>query len=354
MTTFTLEPQYLFKLASMPRGFQTTEPLLRKCTVPYNTISVDYLGNCILCECDGWLPLPVGKVLEFETIDEVFASSAAKMIQDDVSNGNFSWCAVDNCGIRNNDRLPKYLNLYINIDDSCNLHCPSCRRDHIMISQGPEFENRLKMIERIIQWLERYDKKVCVILSGNGDPLASHIIRPLIKNWSPNNNQNFMLKTNGLLIKKQLENLRIVNNIVHYSISVDAGTKEIYEDVRRPGKWELLIENFNFLQSINKNKITTLNFALQNKNYQDLENFIKLCQEYEFGGNIHEITDWGTWSQVDPKEHADVWTIQNGIFSDHDVLNKTHPNHNDAKQIILKHQHHKHITFSSSIMQQIS
>jgi molybdenum cofactor biosynthesis enzyme MoaA len=175
-----------------------------------------------------------------------------------------------------------------------------------------------------------------------------------MKNWSPNDNQTFVLKTNGLLIKKQLENLRILNNITHYSISVDAGTKEIYEDVRRPGRWELLIENFDFLQSIDKNKITTLNFALQNKNYRDIESFIELCRAYQFHGHIHEITNWGTWSQIDPKEHADSWTIKNGIFLDHDVLNKNHPNYSEVKQIILKHQHHEYINFSSNVIQQIS
>lgn len=353
MSTFTLEPQYLYKLMSLPRGSQTTKPLSKKCTVPYNSISIDHLGNCILCDCDGWLPLPVGKVLDFETIDHVFSSPSAKMIQDDVSNGNFSWCAIDHCGIRLHDKIPKHLSITINIDESCNLQCPSCRRSHIMVTQGPEYEYKLETIERILYWLKHYNKKIHITLTGNGDPLASHVIRPLMQNWQSNDQQTFTLKTNGLLIKKQLENLNILNQITQYSISVDAGSSEVYKDVRRPGRWDILLENFDFLRSIGKNQITCLNFAFQNKNFNDLPAFIQLCQQYQFRGIVHSIDDWGTWSIVE-SENKDTWTIKNGIFSDHNVLTKSHVNYENAKKIILDNQHHKNITFSNELMRLIS
>ncbi len=353
MSTFTLEPQYLFKLSSMPRGQQTTAPLQRKCTVPYNTISIDHLGNCLLCECDGWLPLPVGKVLEFQTIEDVFSSSASKILQDDISNGNFSWCAVDHCGIRHADKIRKFLTLNVNIDESCNLHCPSCRREHVMTTDGPEYQYKLDTVNRILHWLKYYDKSVHIVMSGNGDPLASAIMRPLLQDWQVTPNQTFTLKTNGLLIKKQFEKLSILDQITSFSISVDAGSKEIYEDVRRPGRWELLIENFDFLQNINKSNITCLNFAFQNKNYKDLENFITRCNEYKFQGHVHELDDWGTWNIMRP-DNPDTWTIQNGVFSDHNVLDIHHQNHDEAKNIINNNRHHKNIQFSSRLLQQIN
>jgi len=353
MSTFTLEPQYLFKLSSLPRGHQTTTAFQRKCTVPYNSISIDYLGNCFLCDCDGWLPLPVGKVLDFQTIEDVFLSPAAKILQEDISNGNFSWCAVDHCGIRHADKLPTYLTLTINIDESCNLHCPSCRRDHVMITNGPQYENKLNMVNRISQWLNLYGKQVHVVMSGNGDPLASHVMRPLMQNWKTTSSQTFTLKTNGLLIKKQLNSLSMLDQITEFSVSVDAGSKEIYEDVRRPGRWEILIENFDFLLSIHKNKITCLNFAFQNKNYRDLDNFIELCQRYKFRGNIHELDDWGTWN-IMGSDNNDIWTIKNGIFFDHDVLDKTHQNYQEAKAMIVKNQRQPNIQFSNRLIERIS
>jgi len=352
VATFTLEPQYLYKLASMPRGFVSNSPVDHKCNVPLYTIVVDFLSNCLLCDCDGWLPLPVGKVLDFQSIQEVLSCSAARLIQKDVTSGHFSWCAVDHCGIRNGDRLRNRVSLSINIDESCNLQCPSCRRESIMISQGEEYENKLQAVERILQWLDSWQDPIHIIMSGNGDPLASHIMRPLIKNFPARDSQTITLFTNGLLIEKQLQNLPILDHIKEFSISVDAGSKEIYEDVRRPGKWEVLKSNLEFVKRLGNNSKTRLNFALQNKNYKDLPNFVELCHHFGFIGNVHHLDDWGTWQQTHSKVD-DIWTIKNGIFADHNVLDQSHPNHLDAVKVINQCLGQSHIHFSHNLLLKI-
>jgi molybdenum cofactor biosynthesis enzyme MoaA len=348
MTTFTLEPQYLFKLASMPRGFNTTVGVANKCNVPSKTIVIDFLGNCLLCDCDAWLPIPVGKVLDFESISEVFASDAAQIIQQDVTDGHFSWCAVDQCGIRNGNRIKQKMTLSINVDESCNLRCPSCRRDSVMLTSGPEYQTKLQMVERIIDWLEIYDDPIHIGMSGNGDPLASHVIRPLLFNFPAKSNQTFSIGTNGLLVKKLYTQISILNQITHWSISIDAGTQSTYEDVRRPGKWSVLLENLDFLRNTGKNSITTLNFVLQNKNFRDLPSFVALCHDYGMRGNIRELDDWGTWSIIRPSE-PDTWTIKNGIFDDHDVLQISHPNHFAARELVQQYVGESHVSFSSKI-----
>jgi hypothetical protein len=199
MSSFKLEPQYIYKLLSIPRGSTTLIPVGNKCNVPFYTIVIDYLGNCMLCDCDGWLPLPVGQVQDFASIDEVLSCDAAKMLQDDVGNGNFSWCAVDHCGIRDHDCIRTQVSLSINIDESCNLRCPSCRRESIMITSGPEYDKKLKDVTTILNWLEKYDQPIHITMSGNGHPLASLVIRPIVQNFQPKANQTFTLFTNGLL-----------------------------------------------------------------------------------------------------------------------------------------------------------
>lgn len=348
MTTFTIEPQYLFKLASMTRGFNTSLGVNNKCNIPFKTITVDFFGNCLLCECDGWLPIPVGKVLEFESIDDVLNSKTAHVIQQDVIDGNFSWCAVENCGIRDGDRIKQVMSLSINIDESCNLHCPSCRRDSIMLTYGPEYQKKLQTVERIMDWLSKYEKKIHINMSGNGDPLASHVIRPLLLNFVHKENQTYSIQTNGLLIKKILDKLPILERIIGWSISIDAGTQSTYEDVRRPGKWSILLENLDFLKKIGKNSITTLNFVLQNKNFQDLIPFVDLCRNYGMHGYVRELDDWGTWSIVRPNQ-PDIWTVNNGIFRDHDVLQTSHPNYSKARDLIQRCLDESLLSFSPKI-----
>ena len=138
-----------------------------------------------------------------------------------------------------------------------------------------------------------------------------------------------------MLIKKQLADTNILDNITEFSISVDAGRQEVYENVRLGGSWSILLENFDYLKSINKNRLTFLNFGVQKNNFNDLQNFIDLCQHYGFNAYIHGLDNWGTWNTDDVLD-PDAWTIKNGTFKQHDVLNKQHQQYEECKQLIQK------------------
>jgi molybdenum cofactor biosynthesis enzyme MoaA len=333
MSNFNLTQGYLYTFNSMPRGKDKKTQITNTCNIPYNTITVDLNANCLICGCDAWLPISVGKVEEFDSIEEVMQSPIAKILQNDVTDKKYTWCAVENCGIANNDIVSNQFSLNINVDESCNLKCPSCRRDTIMHTSGEVVAYKKRVVAHIMSWLSKFKTPIHIRLSGNGDPLASLVIRPLIKHYRPSDTQTFTLQTNGLLIKKQLNNSPLLPNITTIIIGVDAGSRSVYENVRAGGKWNILIENFEFLVSIKKNKIVSLTFALQNNNYTDLENFIDICNRYGFKGTIHGINDWGTWNSMETNE-PDTWTISHGIYADQDVLNATHTNYNKCKAIV--------------------
>ena len=353
MSYFTLPPSYKHVLNSRPRGRLST-PIPNSCNVPYRTIVVDYNSNCLICGCDGWLPIPVGQVQDFATFEDVWNSPTAKILQQDIDSKKFTWCAVEHCGIKQRSIKQARYELSINIDESCNLHCPSCRRESIMHLSGSAVDKKIQDIERVLSWLELFEHPIHIVLSGNGDPLASTIIRPLIKKYKPKNNQTFKFFTNGLLIKKQLADASILNNITEFSISVDAGSQLVYENVRRGGSWSMLLENFDYLKSIDKNELTTLNFAVQQSNFKDLQNFVDLCKHYNFNAAIHGLDNWGTWNTNDVLE-PDVWTIKNGTFQQHDVLNKDHIQYQECKQIIqtIMSNNFRHINFSFDLKAKI-
>jgi molybdenum cofactor biosynthesis enzyme MoaA len=163
-------------------------------------------------------------------------------------------------------------------------------------------------------------------------------MRPLITQWRPKQDHTIRLFTNGLLLKKQLDNNPIINNITQYFISIDAGSAEVYEQVRQPGKFINLLSNFDWLAQTVKNTGSSvlLKFVLQASNYHDMEFFVELCQRYNFSGVINRLEDWGTWS----------------AFNEHDVIgNLQHPNHLAAianlKDIYKKY--HGVIQFNSSL-----
>lgn len=295
---------------SIPRNQDLKLSIANRCNWPSRTLVIDHAGNCFVCQCEAWLPISVGRITDFDSLEAVWQSPTAQYLQQDINDGKFTHCAVDRCGIVDHDNILNEFTIYINIDPSCNLACPSCRKDSIMIAEGELYERRLAEVNHVVALLEKFDQPTRIVMSGNGDPLASAIMRPLIKQFRPRPNQKIRLFTNGLLLEKQLADSTILNHIDQFMLSIDAGSAPVYENVRRPGRFDVLLRNLTWLKTLNRN--VSLNFVLQQANWHDLENFIQLAQRFNYWTNITRLEDWGTWAG----------------FEDQDVIGNTeHPDH---------------------------
>lgn len=294
---------------NIPRNKDLKLQINNHCNYPSRVAVVDWNGNTFVCACEAWLPISVGNISDFNEMQDIWSSPAARSLQQDINDKKFTNCAVDRCGILFNNIEQKGYYLSINIDESCNLRCPSCRKDKIMLHQGPEFDRKLAQVNHLVDMLERFDQPCHIVMSGNGDPLASHIMRPLLHRYRPRPNHTIRLFTNGLLLEKQLANNPIVDNITQYFISIDAGSADVYQQVRLGGTFDQLLKNFDYLATVvakTKSEVL-LKFVLQQTNCNDMQNFVDLCQRYGFRGVINRLEDWGTWDQ----------------FTQHDVIGNT-------------------------------
>jgi hypothetical protein len=100
------------------------------------------------------------------------------------------------------------------------------------------------------------------------------------------------------------------------------------------------MKNFDFLrQLVNQTQATVLlKFVLQKTNYNDMQNFVDLCEKYQFNGVINRLEDWGTWEE----------------YKQHDVVgNVDHPLHtmtiNNLKNIYA--QNHPLLDFDASLIE---
>ena len=336
-----------YMLNSYIRGADKNIKPIYECHRPTNSITIDKFGNCFPCICEGWLPYSIGNVLDFFTLDEVFQSQTAKMIQKDVADKNFTWCAVDKCDINYSSILHKGYEIWFTIDPSCNLFCPSCRKEKIMHTTGPGYDNSVKILQRVKLWLEQFDKPVILNMSGDGDPLASLIFRTFIKEYRPTPKQKIRLSTNGLLMKKILPETHLLDQISIFSISVDAASKLVYENVRRPGKWENILENLDWLKSYANQKTSKpkiiFNFTIQKNNFRDILKFAELAAHYGSIATFGELNNWNTWNvEFDDS----VWTKENGIFLDHNVLDHTHPDFIECMLLLHQVADHPNVKFA--------
>lgn len=330
----------------MPRGGKYPQPIINTCDLPFTHVTIDQNSDCFLCNCAGWLPIPVGKVSDFQTLDEVWNSPIALMLQKDIKEKKFTWCAVSHCGVVDKSIVNNKYSMSISIDDSCNLACPSCRRELYMLEYGPEFEKKTNDINHILEWLDKFNQPIEISLGGTGDALASQLIRNLIRDYRHKKGQTFKITTNGLLLKKIIPNSSIRSAISNFSISVDAGSAEVYEKVRRPGKWSILLENLEWLFENKKQSNVILSFVLQKTNFRDIPAFLELCKKFNFDGSITPLNDWGTWNSR-PVPTPDAYTIANGTYIDHDVINPLHPEHAECVKI-LKESRKRNCTFFST------
>lgn len=322
---------------AIPRA-QADRGRLHNCNVPDRNLLIDWDGSCFLCHCEAWLPVSVGRIDDFDNLTDVWDSEIGQKIRIDVANRTYSYCAVDRCGVLDGDIYFDRYHIHLNIDESCNLRCPSCRPGLIMKDAGPEYDTKLARARHIVRLLEEFDQPCHIIMSGNGDPLASAIMRPLIQEFHPRHDQTFRLFTNGLLLKKQLERSQILPNITQYFISIDAGSAQVYHQVRQPGRWDVLLDNLRFLQDITQERPAEvlLKFVLQRENWMDMENFCELCIRLDFQGVINRLEDWGTWAD----------------FSGHDVIgNRQHIQHDRAIKELHRvyDKYNERIHFNSSL-----
>jgi MoaA/NifB/PqqE/SkfB family radical SAM enzyme len=306
---FVIPIENQFHYRTVPRNQDLKVNVRYRCNAPSRHLVVDWKGDCFVCSCELWLPISVGKITDFQRLEDVWTSPAAQALQQDIDNKTFNNCAVTRCGVLHHDMIDAEYTISINIDESCNLRCPSCRTQAVMISSGARYEEKLAWANHLVNLLQQFDQPCKIIMSGNGDPLASAIMRPLIQEFWPAANQTIRLFTNGLLLKKQLDDSPILNNITQYFISIDAGSAAVYERVRLGGQWSQLIANLTWLQDTAKRTgaEVLLKFVLQQDNYHDMQNFCKLCVDMGFDGVINRLEDWGTWANY--AEHDVVGNI---------------------------------------------
>jgi molybdenum cofactor biosynthesis enzyme MoaA len=317
---------------SIPRNKDLGLVIPYKCNAPSRQLVIDWKGDCFVCGCEAWLPVSVGQITDFDSLAGVWNSNTALALQADIDSGAYTHCAVDRCGVVHASKIDKTHVVSINVDESCNLRCPSCRPAAIMINSGDEYDRKLAQVQHIRRLLEEFKEPCHIVMSGNGDPLASAIMRPLIREFRPVANQTIRLFTNGLLLKKQLDDSPILNNITQYFISIDAGSSAVYERVRLGGQWSQLIANLTWLQDTveRTGAEVLLKFVLQQDNYLDMQNFCQLCVDMGFSGVVNRLEDWGTWNN----------------YLEHDVIgNSRHANHSAA----IKHLRQTHSEFAGRI-----
>lgn len=285
--------------------------------------------------CPSWLPNKVE--LSEIPLKDVYNSEPIIDIRNSILDGSFKYCDKTQCPHLSkliNDRIPSgpiqlksesnirtpiisnntpdYL--VMNFDRTCNYKCPSCRVD--LIVENKEGIRRIKKtIEEIDEYYSQHVKTLYI--TGSGDPFVSVGFRNYLRNFNPKKYpklHSIHLHTNASMWTKEMwESMPNIHKYVRTcEISIDAGTKDTYENkTRLGGDWGTLLSNLDFISTLSINRVKT-SFVVQDTNYSEMEIFYNLMYSI-FGKKVNvffgKITNWGTFSESEFKLKQ-VWDVE--------------------------------------------
>ena len=287
-----------------------------------------------------------------EDLEKNWFSESAQKIRKSVTDGTYSYCdhkvcpslaKLINTGMKpfgfisieefnkkydvdNFKGLPE--DILFGFDRSCNLKCPSCRATTIPNDDFDTAEHKSK--EFILNQIEDKFSTSAenLMITGSGDPIYSKLYREYLENFDSgkySNMKEIHLITNGVLLNEKMwDKLKAKPLIKRIEISIDAGTKDTYENVTRlNGNWDMLIENLKFLSTLEHIEFVTCSMVVSKYNYKEMEMFYKLIYDI-FKESKFFLT-------INFRQHV-FW--HSGLYSIQDVNNiavfeRNHPNFED-------------------------
>ena len=312
------------------------------CTVPFSQLHI-YSDKYTLC-CSTWIKHFIN--IEKYSLSEVWKSKEAEEFRNSILDGSYKYCdkiqcsglnSLINFSIPNNNFIAVNLfhkinnnpsRIIYNMDRSCNFKCPSCRIN--LINYNSKQQKNIKEI------LDGIDSELNVgveniVLSNFCDPFASALYRKYLREFKPEkfpNLKSIAIHTNASLWNKKMwDSMPNIHRYVEYcSISIDAATKETYENCTRlNGNWDVLISNLKFINTIESIKRVRVSFVVQKSNYKEMCLFIDLVESI-FGNKVSiffgKINNWGVLLEDE--------------FNEIKIWDENHPEHLDFVKEINK------------------
>lgn len=264
--------------------FYTPHSQFAPCHHPMYEAEITCSGKVFTC-CSAVIRYDIG-TLDTSSFKQIWHSPKAKLLRLSVLNGTAIFCSSEKCQnlisckqkyIPRSEQVSDYpLVLNFAMDSTCNLSCPSCRRD-IQVADRQTVLKTLHTIDGLDKDLYKYTKDLYV--AGNGECMVSHVYQSFLENDVVNYfNGNLYLLTNGQIINDHIIKAITAKFRPAVLVSIDAGCKRTYEAIRCGGRYERLYDNIRKYVEYKKNgKIASVvaRFVIQRLNYSEIPLFIE-------------------------------------------------------------------------------
>lgn len=290
------------------------------CPLPFDFAQIDPLGQMYLC-CPQTLPEPAGNLSETD-FAATWNSEKALAVRASILDGSYKYCSEATCGVLQSRSLPKNeeiqdsrhrniidnqltriedgpLTVNMSYDRSCNLSCPSCRKEMVVL-KGKSRERAEVIHQRVIGGALEQAKRL--IITGSGDPFGSKLFFSFLREFDAQAfpGLKISLSSNGLLFTPKTWDAICNTAIDRVDISVDAAEPIAYL-LNRGGDYAVLVENLHFIGQLRRSgKIESfeLHFVVQANNFRQMKDFVQLGLDVAADHIcFKQIVNWGTFSE---------------------------------------------------------
>lgn len=181
--------------------------------------------------------------------------------------------------------IPPIEELHFSYDSHCNIMCPSCRLE-IQTNTRERNEELDALYEKNLK--PYMEKAKHLTLSGCGEAMISPHSKKVLQSFSREKNPHLIveLRTNATTINTtSWEMLGTGRQVIrHITVSIDASTKDSFQKLRYPAKWESVLQNLEFVQSLrNAGEIDMFEFhvVIQTENIDQLSDIAKMAIHYD-------------------------------------------------------------------------
>jgi hypothetical protein len=271
------------------------------CPFPFTRMEILPAGN-VHCCCPDLVPTIIGNI-ENESASAAMESEQARKIRASILDGSYRYCNPVRCQQMIRDQIPRKTDpaivndpvlgrvlrehdaslseireLALGYDPTCNLSCPSCRREMIVDKQKQSHHRSQQVKENIRPLLP---KLRLLYINNGGEFLFSRPSREVLQSIDSKlcPDLTIDLISNGTLFSESewQKFANIHGRVRNIRISTDAATKETFESVRRGGKWERFVDNLRFIGELRRHgeiRYFLLAFTYQLANFREMPAFV--------------------------------------------------------------------------------
>jgi len=200
----------------------------------------------------------------------------------------------------------RFLNVYMDQNNKCNLKCRMCGFSDPRVDSLTAYDMPRELYESIAAQL--FPRIVYLSLSLLTEPFMTRDFPDRCDAVREYGVPFSDIVTNGTLLTPRAIEKLIDARISRLTVSIDGGTKELYEHIRRGARFENVIRNIALFQSMRRERGAALprlriHHVLSDANIHAFDSFLDLVEE--LGPEMIEVRTLADLGQIELRPHAD-------------------------------------------------